>query len=94
MPGLTGGLLHRRAGAVELVPGVGGDRHVPGEPELGVAVGQLDVALLDALLLAGVAGGDEEPAPPAQLAVGQVGRAGLGHLAGGPARADRLHDQA
>ena len=92
MPGLAGRLLQRGTRRRQLRPAVGGHRHVAGEPVLGVTVGQLDVALLDALLLPGVAGRGQEAAAATELAVGDVGRAGLGHLAGGPARADRLHD--
>ncbi len=55
-PGLAGRLLDGGTGGPQLVPALAGDGHVSGEPVLGVAVGQLDVPLLDALLLAGRGG--------------------------------------
>src|SRR5664279_4417397 len=84
---LARGLLQRGPGGRQLLERPGGHRDVPREAVLRMAVGQLHVTLLDALLLSGVAGGDQEPTPPSKLAVSQIRGPGLGDLAGGAARA-------
>ena len=57
-----------------------------------VAVGQLDLAPDEDLLLPPSPRRGQEPAAPAQLGVGDVGRARLLHLARRLDRAQRLHD--
>src|SRR5262249_43528893 len=74
---LAGGLLGLFTGLFEQLGGVGGDRHVAGEAERGVTVGQFLFAPGHQVLLPCPAGGGKESAAAAQLGVGQVCGAGL-----------------
>ena len=93
-PGLAGGLLDCAAGLLRARPA---RRRSPSRsPRTGTGRARRPARCPVARRFPApwlVPGGDQEAAPAPELAVGQVGRAGLGHLAGRPDRADRLHDQ-